>query len=450
MGIDYNILAGMGRSASEAHSRGIQDSLVLEQLELDRTTRNALQGYLDAPEANRGNAFNALMGLNPEIAADVMTIQNAQADRTRVARQRQARASLIELDAIEKSSNPGLAFRLMAERPDEDNPWRDLPRILHEQGAINLDDGITDEEAKLIIQFAKPELSAIALADQADGVQFGLSPQYGVNAAGDPVLLQLSSGGRAVETAMPPGVTLSRNPIKLDAGTHFVLLDPITRQPVGEIPKDVAGEQSERVIGEEFGKQYTEMQQGSFAASGTLNRLDRMESLLSNIETGKLAGVEKTIGELGEAFGVDVEGLDETQAFTALSNELALQMRNPAGGAGMPGAMSDADREFLRSTVPNLQNTQGGNRLILEYGRRMARRQQEVAARARAYKSRHGSIDESFFDELDEWSAAHPLFEKENALLEVGRATAPGAPASSAPADPLSALTPEQRAKYGL
>lgn len=68
--------------------------------------------------------------------------------------------------------------------------------------------------------------------------ELGLTPQYGVDANGNPVLIQIGKDGQAVQTAMPEGVTLSKEPIRLDAGTHFVLLDPITRQPVGQIEKN--------------------------------------------------------------------------------------------------------------------------------------------------------------------------------------------------------------------
>lgn len=77
----------------------------------------------------------------------------------------------------------------------------------------------------------------------------GLNPQYGVGPDGNPVLLQLGKDGTAVQTQLPDGVQLSKEPIKLDAGTHFVLLDPITRQPVGNIPKDIAGEAGQREAG---------------------------------------------------------------------------------------------------------------------------------------------------------------------------------------------------------
>jgi hypothetical protein len=84
--------------------------------------------------------------------------------------------------------------------------------------------------------------------------EYGLNPQYGVDANGNPVIVQLSKDGTSKQTPLPDGVSLSKQPIKLDAGTHFVLLDPITRQPVGTIPKNVAEVEKQKVLGENEGK----------------------------------------------------------------------------------------------------------------------------------------------------------------------------------------------------
>jgi hypothetical protein len=92
-------------------------------------------------------------------------------------------------------------------------------------------------------------LGNAAKAAGVDSAEYGLNPQYGVDADGNPVILQLSKGGTAKQTPLPDGVTLSKQPIKLDAGTHFVLLDPITRQPIGQIPKDLAGAKRETDLG---------------------------------------------------------------------------------------------------------------------------------------------------------------------------------------------------------
>jgi hypothetical protein len=243
------------------------------------------------------------------------------------------------------------------------------------------------------------------------GSKIGLQPQYGVDEQGNPVLFQLSDDGQAVLTQMPAGVNLSRDPMRIDAGTDTILLDPVTRLPVGRIPNNIEGANAAKQIGDATGKAYGEIQADARNAQQTLARLDTLDDLLARIETGKLAGVKKTISEVGQALGIDVEGLNETQAFQALTNQLALQMRNPSTGAGMPGAMSDRDREFLLQTVPNLLNTPGGNKQIIAFARVLAKRSQQIAALARDYRRRNGGkMDDNFIDELEQWSASNPLF----------------------------------------
>jgi hypothetical protein len=76
----------------------------------------------------------------------------------------------------------------------------------------------------------------------------------------------------------------------------------------------------------------------------------------------------------------------------------------------MPGAMSDADRQFLVNMVPGLATTPGGRKLMLETATKLANRDKEVAAMARKYRQKKGNIDEGFYDELAQFSAANPLF----------------------------------------
>lgn len=96
----------------------------------------------------------------------------------------------------------------------------------------------------------------------APPTDLGLNPQYGVDAQGNPVILQLGKNGRVVQSQMPNGVSLSKEPIKLDAGTHFVLLDPITRQPVGNIPKENREAAAETAQGTAEGKAAAEARTG--------------------------------------------------------------------------------------------------------------------------------------------------------------------------------------------
>lgn len=111
-----------------------------------------------------------------------------------------------------------------------------------------------------------------------DDAEYGLNPQYGVDANGNPVIVQLSKSGTSKQTALPDGVSLSKQPIKLDAGTHFVLLDPITRQPIGQIEKDLAGAERQKEIGTAEGKAIA-------AAPGDLQAGQNAKDIITQLKT---------------------------------------------------------------------------------------------------------------------------------------------------------------------
>lgn len=166
-----------------------------------------------------------------------------------------------------------------------------------------------------------------------------------------------------------------------------------------------------KTVGKGFGDQFVSIQQAGTDAGGKLARLDRMSQLIQGVNTGKLEPARMQVSALADSFGLQIDpNLPAKQAIEALSNELALQARNPSGGAGMPGAMSDKDREFLVNISPGLSKTPEGNALIIDTARKLARRDQDVARLAREYRKRHGTIDEGFYDELQRFSAANPLF----------------------------------------
>ena len=78
----------------------------------------------------------------------------------------------------------------------------------------------------------------------------------------------------------------------------------------------------------------------------------------------------------------------------------------------MPGAMSDADREFLKSMTPQMSQTAEGRKSIIESRVKVMERENRVAQMARAYRQKYGKLDESFFSQLQEWSNKNHIFQK--------------------------------------
>jgi len=117
--------------------------------------------------------------------------------------------------------------------------------------------------------------------------KYGLSPQFGTDANGNPVMLQPGTDGTAAQTKLPPGVTLSNKPIQVDAGTHFVLIDPITRQPITTIPKNVQG----KAAAEEVGKAAGQAQAGLPAAEGVAAQISQhVDDLMNDSHLPNMVG----------------------------------------------------------------------------------------------------------------------------------------------------------------
>lgn len=122
-------------------------------------------------------------------------------------------------------------------------------------------------------------------ADGEDGTEYGLNPQYGVDENGNPVIIQLGKDGTSTKTPLPPGVTFQKEPIRIDAGTKWVLLDPITRQPIGQIDKEIREAEAEKVAGKAEGEAALGAPKAIAQAQDTINLID------SIISDPNLAGI---------------------------------------------------------------------------------------------------------------------------------------------------------------
>jgi hypothetical protein len=104
-------------------------------------------------------------------------------------------------------------------------------------------------------QFAKKEEPNLTFQQfmqrkRAVSGEFGLTPIWGTGPDGKPAYIQPGKSGEARLAKMPEGFNIARDPIKVDAGDSFILLDPQTRQPVGTVKKNI----EEKEAAEERGK----------------------------------------------------------------------------------------------------------------------------------------------------------------------------------------------------
>jgi hypothetical protein len=182
-------------------------------------------------------------------------------------------------------------------------------------------------------------------------------------------------------------------------------------------------------VGAEMGEQYSGLLKADMNAPTTIAKYQRLGSLLGQVNTGKFRGTITDIKAAAKTVGIDLTAIGVTddvapaQAARALSNQIALELRNPAGGAGMPGALSDKDREFLLQSIPGLESDPSAIGKMIEYRVKLEQRAQRVARMARDYRKKNGRFDEGFYDDLQAWSEKNPLFPS------AANAVSPSAPA---------------------
>lgn len=241
-----------------------------------------------------------------------------------------------------------------------------------------------------------------------------LNPEEGVRRAFPEQKLQFAPNGQVVDMrSLQPGQSFAKQPDWKDPAYQQFQM---AKAKAGASRVNVETRQETefgKALGKQQGETYADLMKSDAMASSNLNKLSRLESLLqSSGNTGKLTPAVVELKAAAESLGFKVDPrLPFQQAAQALSNEIALGLRNPAGGAGMPGALSDRDREFLQNMVPNLAKTPEGNRMLIQTMKKLAQREKEIAKLAREYRKKTGRFDEGFYDALAEYSAKNPLFD---------------------------------------
>lgn len=165
----------------------------------------------------------------------------------------------------------------------------------------------------------------------------------------------------------------------------------------------------DKTLGEGYGKHFLDVQDQARAAQRALNALEVMDQALADPGFYSGAGGEtvQQLKRIGASLGMDADGISSMETFNAMSKQAALDAMGGSLGTGF----SNADRDFVVDQVPNLGNTQEGNRQLVEIQRKLNRRKLEIAQIARQYAARNeGRIDPGFDDYLARWAEQNPLF----------------------------------------
>jgi hypothetical protein len=182
------------------------------------------------------------------------------------------------------------------------------------------------------------------------------------------------------------------------------------------IPYGTANNEQRKAYDTAVGKQFADLNgkiaENATSAQSRMGQLNQLQTLLSdpNVYQGSGGELTQSIKKMGQALGIDVQGTSNGEAAQSLYKQMALELRNPASGAGMPGALSDQDRKFLEQMAPSLNNTHEGNVKIIDAARKVAQRQVEMEVLRQNYISEHGRLDEGFYKAVKQHAEANPLF----------------------------------------
>lgn len=206
--------------------------------------------------------------------------------------------------------------------------------------------------------------------------------------------------------------------------------DPaLANKSLFEIEKDLkqTGATSVVMTGEKeqskgVGKDLADIQTGAIRAGlkvpKMLGTLDIMERAANdpNFFSGTQLGSKAVLAWKRALAAVGGPEFDEkaasTEVFDKASKQLVTEvLSGDKGGAGLGSGVSNADREFIEGTAPNLANSKEGNLALIQMHRMLAQREAVVAKMTREYAAKNkGLIDYEFLQKVADFQEANPVF----------------------------------------
>lgn len=196
--------------------------------------------------------------------------------------------------------------------------------------------------------------------------------------------------------------------------------------PLVQVTPQLVGERAYSAKqGGNLAEQMDTLQKAAIQATKDIGRFDQLSSLLGEIDTGKYKGTTTGLKAAAKAVGFDLEAIGikddvaPAQAAIALSRQMALELRNPQTGAGMPGNLSNADREFLVTMTATVENDPKAWPILIKSFKQLRQRDQMWAKMAREYAKNHdGQLDYGFIDEVEKYANENPLFLNKGSKVE--------------------------------
>lgn len=209
------------------------------------------------------------------------------------------------------------------------------------------------------------EFATLYGPDQQKAVE--VADRYGIPYNGGPVSGSTAPRAPVAQAQLQPSPTPTPPASSSGLGTI-----PTSRVLGGPLP--VNPTTSERIAAETAAKERTEggvkyeqsILDAGRSARSNLTNLQLVAPNLDKMPSGPLYPTLINLQNYMQQFGLKVDPmLGQAQATDSVLKQFALKLRDPAGGGGMPGAMSDADREFLVGMLPGLAKSPQGNRQLI-------------------------------------------------------------------------------------
>ena len=344
--------------------RGAQVREQMDEYGRQRELRNALAQNGAGLLSGDQNALAAIAQYDPAMA---FQFQRGHAEERRAdAGERRADATL---DLNRRNTDSAIADRQARLKMMEDEAARQIAAA-SDQDRMNTLDTLgkllpeaeklqTPEEWDKFFQQADPSavgqfenrdsMFAVArgLMRGASGGELGLTPVWGTDAQGNPALVQLSKDGTVHQPQMPDGFTPGKDPIRIDMGTGTGIMDPQTRQIVGVVPKDVAGEAREGQLGKNVADQIA-------SAPKAVQQADMMLSAIDGVIADP--NLPKAVG-WGSYVPFDIPGFNaETRGrLNQLEGQAFLQAFESLKGGG---AITEVEGQKATQAIARLNRAQ--------------------------------------------------------------------------------------------
>jgi len=235
----------------------------------------------------------------------------------------------------------------------------------------------SDPAYQLDMQYKQAQIDKLA-AEAAGGGEaptfFG-TPIWGTGPDGQPAFGQLNNQGQ-FQVTDTGDFQAGKEPIRLDGGTEWILLDPVTRQPVGSIPKNNEEAAYETAVGTATGKTDAE---NTALYNSISSKMPGLHSVIDNLtslaDTATYTQSGQAMDAVKRELGLDVgQGAIDRSTYMAIVDNQVLPLLKDTFGA----AFTVSEGESLRATLGNPNASPAEKKAILDSF--IAQKERDVAA----------------------------------------------------------------------